>query len=63
MFTKPYPIKAPASENVQFLWRDSETSQGKDDSRDATDAPRPKRINKEGRAQHNRVPNEVKREK
>lgn len=56
-------INVPEMENVQCLWRDRVTSQGINESIDATDAPKPNSTNNEGRAQHSKVPSEVKREK
>lgn len=63
MFTKLRAINAPAIENVHPLWRDSETNQGMNDSRDAIELPKPNSTSNEGRAQHSSVLSDVKRDK
>jgi len=45
------------------LCRESVTSHGMNESADATDAPKPKKTNKEGSAQQSRVLSDVNREK
>src|SRR5205085_5388416 len=49
----------PATEKVQFLWRESVISHGADETTEATVAPNPNRTKSNGSAQHNSVPNEV----
>jgi hypothetical protein len=56
-------MRTPEMLNVQDLCRDSDTSHGKDDSTEATVAPRPRRTRTDGNAQHNSVLSEVKSEK
>lgn len=63
MLTRLNAIKMPDTENVNRLCRESETSQGIDESIDPTDAPSPKRTSKDGRAQQSSVLTDVKREK
>jgi len=63
MFIKLRAINAPDTENVHPLCRDKVTSHGRNESNEATDAPSPNRTSRDGRAQHNRVPSDVNREK
>ena len=63
MLSKLKAINAPDIENVQPLWWDRVTSHGMNDSRDATDAPRPKSTSSDGKAQHSMVLKEVNNEK
>jgi len=56
-------ISVPEMENVHCLCRDSATNQGTAESVEATDAPSPASTSSEGRAQHNRVPTDVNKEK
>ena len=53
----------PEIEKVHNLCRESVTSHGANESMDATDAPKPKSTNNEGRAQQSKVLREVNREK
>ena len=63
MLTKLAKIKTPETANVHCLCRDSVTSQGMNDSIDATVAPSPIRTSNDGSAQHSNVPSDVNREK
>jgi hypothetical protein len=63
MLTKPRAINAPEIANVHDLCRDNVTSHGRNDSTDATDAPRPNKTRSDGRAQQSKVPRDVKSEK
>jgi hypothetical protein len=56
-------MRIPDVKNVHCLCRDSATSHGKVESMDATDAPKPKRTSKEGRAQQSSVLSDVNKEK
>jgi hypothetical protein len=63
MFTKLSAIRMPEIENVHCLCRESVTNHGRNESIDATDAPKPSRTRREGRAQQSSVPTDVNREK
>jgi hypothetical protein len=63
MFTKLKPIRMPDIENVHSLWRESVTNHGMNESIDATDAPKPSRTRRDGRAQQRSVPTDVNKEK
>jgi hypothetical protein len=63
MFTKLSAIKMPESANVHCLCLERVTSRGNADKVEATDAPDPASTKREGRAQHKRVPTDVKSEK
>ena len=63
IFTKLSAIRMPDSENVHCLCRESVTSQGMNESADATDAPNPKSTSNEGSAQQSKVLSEVNSEK
>jgi hypothetical protein len=63
VFTKLQAIKTPEMLKVRILCRDSVTSQGRNDSIDATDAPNPNSTSNEGRAQQSSVLREVNSEK
>lgn len=63
MFTNPKAISKPDTANVHCLCRDKVTSHGKNDSMDATEAPRPNKTSSEGKAQQSKVPRDVNSEK
>ena len=63
MFRKLRMIRIPDIENVHCLCRESVTNHGKDESIDATDAPKPSRTSKDGRAQQSSVLTDVNKEK
>jgi hypothetical protein len=63
MFTKLMAIRMPEIENVHCLCCESVTSHGRNESIDATEAPKPSRTNRDGRAQQRSVPTDVNREK
>jgi hypothetical protein len=63
MLIKLAAISTPEMLKVQGLCRESATSHGKDESADATVAPKPMSTNKEGRAQHRSELSEVNSEK
>lgn len=56
-------MRLPEIEKVHCLCRDSVTSQGKNESVDATEAPSPNSTSREGKAQHSSVLRDVKSEK
>jgi hypothetical protein len=63
MFTKLKAIRMPEIKNVHCLSLERVTSHGKNESIDATDAPRPSSTSRDGRAQQSSVPTDVNREK
>jgi len=63
MLKKPRAISKPDTANVHCLCRDRVTSHGKNESIDATDAPRPNKTSSEGKAQQSNVPTELNSEK
>jgi hypothetical protein len=63
VFRKLHAIRAPEMLKVRTLWRESATSHGRNESIDATDAPRPNKTSNDGRAQQSSVLTELNSEK